>query len=105
MSKQVQQFALFIVAVGAITSLVYHVLNWDSSTRQKAQQPVSKAPALVATVPGMTQLVSVATEDRKVLQVRPDDRSVQLGLARKLAHEGRYEEAVKEYRILLGEIK
>jgi predicted Zn-dependent protease len=60
---------------------------------------------LAATALGMGQQDIAAQQYRKVLLVRPDDRSARLGLARALARAGLYEEAVKEYRILLGELK
>jgi tetratricopeptide (TPR) repeat protein len=58
-----------------------------------------------ATALGMGLQDIAASEYRKVLSLRPDDRSARLGLARALARAGLYEEAVKEYRLLLGEIK
>lgn len=163
MTKQIYQFALFIVAVSIVTSLVYHVLNRNNISLQKARQLASngryseavplyeklaadgvqsqevyegllacqnalKKPEearvalqelilqnkdaeptrlryLAATALGMGQQDIAAQQYRKVLLVRPDDRSARLGLARALARAGLYEEAVKEYRLLLGEIK
>jgi len=58
---------------------------------------------LAATALGMGQQDIAAQQYRKVLGVQPDNRSARLGLARALARAGLYEEAVKEYRILLGE--
>jgi len=163
MTKQVQQFVLFILSISIVTSVVYHVLNRDNISLQKAQQYASngryseavslyeklvangvhsevvyegvlicqnalKKPEkargalqnlifqskdaeptrlryLAATALGMGEQDIAAQQYRKVLLARPDDRSARLGLARALARSGLYEEAVKEYRHLLGEIK
>lgn len=44
-----------------------------------------------------------ATEYSKVLQMEPSDRAARLGLARAFAWGGKCEEAVREYRKLLGD--
>jgi tetratricopeptide (TPR) repeat protein len=163
MTKQLRQFALFILVIGITTSLVYHAVNRNRITLQKAHEHVSKdryseaAPLyeklvtagvqskdvyegllacqnalknpekaratlqaliqknpesdparlsyLAATALGMGQQDIAAQQYRKVLLIRPTDRPARLGLARALARAGLYEDAVKEYRILLGEIR
>ena len=160
-NTQFRQFAIFLLAVGLGTSLVYRVINrnlisLDTARRHVVNGRYSEAVAayerlldrgfqsdavyeglvecylsfgrpdkarsalqslissrqeddplrlrqLAATALWMGMHEVAANEYRKVLRLRQDDRPARLGLARALAWSGRFEEAVYEYRILLGE--
>ncbi len=71
------------------------------STEQKPDPFRLRQLAATALWLGMHEVA--ADEYRNALSLRQGDRSARLGLARALAFSGRFEEAVCEYRILLGE--
>jgi tetratricopeptide (TPR) repeat protein len=78
---------------------------WRARIRQNKESDPLRLSYLAATALGMGLNDIAAQQYRKVLLIRADDRPARLGLARALARAGLYEEAVKEYRTLLGENK
>jgi hypothetical protein len=74
MTKQVQQFALFILVVSILTSLVYHVLNRNDISLQKAHR-LAVSGRYSEAVPLYEKLVADGVQSKDVYEGLLAERS------------------------------